>query len=201
MKRLSLVLAAGMLMAASVVSIFDQLEFSKEKADEKVMQSFGWGYLVTDYDVVKKARSLPEPVQVEGARQLVRYAKEYTQGEGFKKEYSTWRDQQLGYKQKKKGLGSLNPMKLIDKAIDKQLNKGDDDKKMPADPNELIKKRLEKFMEISATVDFQATLNGRQFANPEYEKKSNQWKMCYRAGKAVITAAREEVALWLKELE
>ena len=90
---------------------------------------------------------------------------------------------------------------MLDKAIDKQLNKGDDDKKMPADPNELIKKRLEKFMEISATVDFDATLNDlRQFNNPEYEKKSDQWKMCYRAGKAVITAAREEVAAWLKEL-
>lgn len=201
MKKLSLILVAGLLMAASVADIFDQLEFSKEQAEEKIMQSFGWGYLNTDYDAVKKAKSLPEAAQVEGARQLIRYAREYTQSAEFKKKYSGWRDQQLGYKQKKKGLGSLNPMRMIDKAIDKQLNKGDDDKKMPADPNELIKKRLEKFMEISATVDFEATLNGAQFANPEYEKKSDQWKMCYRAGKAVIAAAREEVAKWLKEME
>jgi hypothetical protein len=56
-------------------------------------------------------------------------------------------------------------------------------------------------MEISATVDFEAKLEGSMFANPEYEKKSDQWKQCYRAGKAVITAAREEVTAWLKELE
>jgi len=200
MKRLSLILVAGLLMAASVIDIFDQLEFGRELADKKIIESFGWGYLNTDYDVVKKARSLPESIQVEGARQLIRYAKEYTQSATFKKQYSRWRDEQLGYKQKKK-LGIPNPMKMLDKAIDKQLNKGEDDKKLPADPNELIKKRLEKFMEISATVDFEATLNGTQFANPDYEKKSDQWKMCYRAGKAVITAAREEVAAWLKELE
>ncbi len=201
MRVLSLILAAALLMSAAVVDIFDQLEFGKEAAEQKIIESFGWGYLNTDYDVVKKARSLPEGAQVEGARQLVRYAKEYTQSEEFKKKYSRWRDEQLGYKQKKKGLGSLNPMKMIDKAIDKQLNKGDDDKKMPADPNELIKKRLEKFLDISSTVDFEARLNGSQFANPEYEKKSDQWKMCYRAGKAVIAAAREEVAAWLKELQ
>src|SRR5688572_21091491 len=122
MKKLSLVLVAGLLMAASVADIFDQLEFSKEKAEEKIMQSFGWGYLNTDYDVVKKAKSLPEAAQVEGARQLIGYAREYTKSEEFKKKYSGWRNEQLGYKQKKKGLGSLNPMRMIDKAIDKQLN-------------------------------------------------------------------------------
>jgi hypothetical protein len=201
MKVLSIILVAGLLMAASVLNIFDELEFSKDQAETKVMESFGRGILSTDYDIVKKARSLPESMQVEGARQLVRFAKEYTQSAGFKKQYARWRDQELGYKQKKKGLGIPNPMKMIDKAIDKQINKGEDDKKLPADPDELIKKRLTKFMEISATVDFDAQLNGSMFANPEYEKKSDQWKMCYRAGKAVITAAREEVAAWLKELE
>lgn len=203
MKSLVWILAAAVLMSATVstvADIFSDLEFEREAAEQKIMQSFGWGYLNTDYDVVKKARSLPAAAQVEGARQLIRYAKEYTQSAGFKKQYSKWRDEQLGYKQKKKGFGIPNPMKMIDKAIDKQMNKGEDDKKMPADPNELIKKRLEKFMEISATVDFDATLDGSQFANPEYEKKSDQWKMCYRAGKAVIAAAREEVAVWLKEL-
>lgn len=203
MKSLVWILGAVVLMSASVATvadIFSDLEFERGSAQKKIIESFGWGYLNTDYDVVKKARSLPEAMQVEGARQLVRYAKEYTESADFKKQYARWRDEQLGYKQKKKGFGIPNPMKMIDKAIDKQVNKGDDDKKMPADPNELIKKRLEKFMEISATVDFEATLNGYQFANPEYEKKSDQWKMCYRAGKAVISAAREEVAKWLKEL-
>jgi|GEM_PF-844589 hypothetical protein len=200
MKVLSFILMAGMLMAAAVVNIFEELDFSREKAAEKIIESFGRGFLVTEYDVVKKAKALPESARVEGARQLVRYAREYTKSDEFKKKYATWRDEQLGYKQKKKGLGGLNPLKAIDKAIDKQLNKGDDEKKFPANPDDLVKKRLEKFMEISATVDFDARLNGSQFANPEYEKQSDEWKQCYRAGKAVIEAAREEVAAWLKEL-
>ena len=201
MKVLSLILVAGALMAASVVNIFDELEVSRDDAAPKVVESFGSGILVTDYDVVQKARSLPQAARVEGARQLVRYAREYTQSPEFKKQYSHWRDVRLGYKQKKKGLGSLNPMKMIDKAIDKQINKGDDEKKYPANADELIKKRLQTFLDLSATVDFDAELNGSQFANPEYEKKSDAWKMCFRAGKAVIAAAREEVEIWLKELE
>lgn len=201
MKMLSFILVAGALMAASVVNIFDELEVSRDDAAPKLVESFGAGILVADYDVVKKARSLPQAARVEGARQLVRYAREYTQSPEFKKQYSRWRDERLGYKQKKKGLGSLNPMKMIDKAIDKQINKGDDEKKYPANADELIKKRLQTFLDLSATIDFDAELNGSQFANPEYEKKSDAWKMCFRAGKAVIAAAREEVEIWLKELE
>src|SRR5262245_37560646 len=131
MKVLSFILVAGLLMAASVWNIFDELEFSRDQAATKIIESFGRGTLVTDYDVVKKARSLPVTARVEGARQLIAYVREYTQSAEFKKQYARWRDEQLGYKQKKKGLGSLNPMKMIDKAIDKQLNKGDDDKKYP----------------------------------------------------------------------
>jgi hypothetical protein len=200
MKILGWMLLAGVLTAASVVNIFDELSFSQDDAKAQLVETFGRGYLSPHYDVVKKARSLPEPARVEGARQLVRFAREYTQTAAFKKEYKNWRDQQLGYKQKKK-LGIPNPMKMIDKAIDKQLNKGDDEKKYPADANELIKKRLQEFLTLSASVDFEAEVSGGRFVNPEYEAKSREWKMCYRAGKAVIMAAREEVELWLKELE
>ena len=112
--------------------------------------------------------------------------------------YKTWRNEELGYKEKKK-IG--NPFKLVDKAIDKQLNRGDDEKRMPADPEELIRKRLQEFLDISATVDFDAELNGYSFADKRYEAKGNQWKMCYRAGREVIAAAREEAKKWLAELE
>ncbi len=39
------------------------------------------------------------------------------------------------------------------------------------------------------------------FANPDYEAKDGQWKMCFRAGRGVVEAAREEAQAWLKELE
>jgi hypothetical protein len=66
----------------------------------------------------------------------------------------------------------------------------------------LVKQRLQDFLEISASVEFDEELNtgDRKFANPEYERKNDQWKMCYRAGKEVVHAAREFAEKWLAEL-
>ena len=43
--------------------------------------------------------------------------------------------------------------------------------------------------------------SGLQFANPEYEKKSGQWKLCYRAGKEPVEAARAFAKEWLGEMK
>lgn len=71
----------------------------------------------------------------------------------------------------------------------------------PDNPAPLIAKRLREFLVMSADVDFAAavtTADGRtRFANPAYEAKSSQWKMCYRAGREATTAARAAVTLWL----
>jgi hypothetical protein len=39
------------------------------------------------------------------------------------------------------------------------------------------------------------------FEKPEYENKSNHWKLCFRAGKPTIDAARTYAKAWLKEIE
>jgi hypothetical protein len=203
MKRISLLLLAGVLMSASVImNIFEQLEYAQDDAKKEIVGSFGSGYLNLNTSVVKKARALPEAMRVEGTRQLIRFAREYSQTDDFKSEYASWRRERLGGTSVRKKKFSLsNPMKMLEKAVDKQLNKSDDEKKIPADANKMIKQRLESFLELSETVDFSATVSGGRFTNPEYEAKSQEWKMCYRAGKAVITAAREEAQAWLKELE
>ena len=79
-------------------------------------------------------------------------------------------------------------------------------KKYPANPNDMIRDRLEKFLSLSAEVDFNAELkpgpNGlKVFVNPEYEKKSKDWKACYRAGKETIAVVRAEATKFLKELK
>lgn len=197
--KLAAIALSVILMAATVVeTVFEQLEVTEEKAKTMMVESFGRGLLSGNSDVVKKARSFPVEIRVEATKQLIRYAKEYTKTDEFKKKYAKFRDQELGYRQKK-GIG--NPFKMVDKAIDKQLNKGDDEKKMPSDPAELIKKRLQEFLDVSANVNFDAKLTGTTFSDPQYESKSSQWKACYRAGKEVIGAAREEAKIWLKELE
>jgi hypothetical protein len=75
----------------------------------------------------------------------------------------------------------------------------------PADPKPMIKKWLTKFLDESRDVDFTAKLVPGEggtmvFANAEYENKSGNWKMCYRAGRDVVQAGRAAAQQWLNEL-
>ena len=78
------------------------------------------------------------------------------------------------------------------------------EKDFPADFNVKVKERLQKFLALSATVDFNAELkqvgNKKKFVNPAYESKSYDWKQIYRAGKDVIEPARMFAEKWLSEL-
>ena len=74
----------------------------------------------------------------------------------------------------------------------------------PADYREKVKTRLQKFLDLSATVDFSAELkqvgNKKKFVNPVYEGKAYDWKQIYRAGKDVIEPSRQFAEQWIKEL-
>jgi flagellar biosynthesis GTPase FlhF len=70
----------------------------------------------------------------------------------------------------------------------------------PADPKELVKMRLEQFLEATEDVDFDATLNGRKFADKQYERKPQEWKLAYRAGREPVEKARAFAEAWLKEM-
>jgi len=58
---------------------------------------------------------------------------------------------------------------------------------------------------VSATVDFNAKVakSGAlmRFADPRYESRPKEWKLCYRAGKEAVDAARAAATEWLKELQ
>jgi hypothetical protein len=78
--------------------------------------------------------------------------------------------------------------------------------KTPTDPRFMIELWLRKFMEESKDIDFNAKLaedaNGKmRFVRNEYEMKSANWKLCYRAGRESVEAARAFVKGWLGELE
>jgi hypothetical protein len=72
----------------------------------------------------------------------------------------------------------------------------------PADYRQLIKQRLQKFIDLASTVDFSAELklvNGKKkFVNPVYE--AYDWKQVFRAGKDVIEPAMAFAQQWIKEL-
>jgi hypothetical protein len=101
---------------------------------------------------------------------------------------------------------SMEDMKLqIEQAQDPTPNKTKWEKEYPEDPKSLIKNKLQEFLAVSSSVDFNAEIttnkyNKKIFVNPEYEKKSSEWKACFRAGKEVNAEARIFVQKWLKEL-
>ena len=76
----------------------------------------------------------------------------------------------------------------------------------PADPRILIARRLQRFLDESAGVDYDAALlppnaqGLKKFANPEYETKSGYWRLCYRAGREAVTEGRAQAQAWLKAL-
>jgi hypothetical protein len=71
----------------------------------------------------------------------------------------------------------------------------------PDDPRPVIARRLREFLQLSTDVDYAAKLNANgTFANPAYQAKPSQWKMCYRAGREATAAARAAAEAWLKEL-
>jgi hypothetical protein len=78
-------------------------------------------------------------------------------------------------------------------------------KRTPADPKALIRDRIREFLETSANVDYGAKLVKRgslmRFESEEYEARSSQWKLCFRAGKDAVDAARAFAEGWLAELE
>jgi len=76
----------------------------------------------------------------------------------------------------------------------------------PADPKVLIASRLRQFLDLSNDVAFDARLipgsGGKiKFADPRYEAKSSEWKLCYRAGKEPVEAARTFAMDWLRQIE
>lgn len=79
------------------------------------------------------------------------------------------------------------------------------EKNYPADYRQFVKARLQKFVSLARTVDFNAELksvNGRRkFVNPTYEAKAADWKQIYRAGKEVIDPAVQAAEQWIKELQ
>jgi len=75
----------------------------------------------------------------------------------------------------------------------------------PEQADGLIAKRLKEFLALTADIDFSAKLDsaggGRmRFANSEYEAKDSNWKLCYRAGREPVAAARAMAEDWLHQL-
>jgi len=111
-----------------------------------------------------------------------------------------------------------NPMfnadmeKMMKQMYDKQTadynQKLDDwNKEYPENnPKPMIKKWLRNFLDKTNDVDYNAQTADDQygrkvFVNSKYESKDYLWKLCYRAGKKPVEAARKFAQAWFGELK
>lgn len=78
------------------------------------------------------------------------------------------------------------------------------EKKYPSNHLLFVKQRLQEFLKETKDIDFSAALvdkNGKKkFVDPNYERKSDRWKMGFRAGKEVVETSRAFAEQWLSEI-
>ncbi|HTK18449.1 MAG TPA: hypothetical protein VL442_03000 [Mucilaginibacter sp.] len=195
--KTKLIVLAIVLMAFTTDDVLKQFDISAQQANDSIFGAMSSDYLQFNKTLVDKARSLPMNLRVSGTRLLINFIKDYTKSDEFASNYKKYRKEHLA--DKSHGFRLPKPSDLVNKAVDKFTNGNSSSTALPADPAELVRNRLKEFLEVSATVDFDAKLIGKTFSDPTYESKDQKWKMYFRAGKPVIDAAREEVKKWLQE--
>lgn len=197
-----IVATVSSLAFAGAVQWWEALKISPEEGQKTLTASLWGGGFVSQErnNILKNARELSTEERADVTRQLMQFAKEYTQTEEFKDSYKALRKEKMNRGTKSAaGLPKLN--KIINNAIDQKMDAVFKEEEVPKNPDDMVRKRLQEFLNTSESVDFAATLDAnRRFTNPEYERKPREWKMCYRAGKEVIAVAREEAKKWLEEL-
>ncbi len=201
MKKIVTILIVVACMATKFVDILQSLGINKTEAEQNIWEVLAEkAFISQDKEaIVKKARKLSTDMQVKGVKELFAISKEYFNSTDFLASYKKKREEQEA--------AMLESMPQLTKAqlqqqIKESKAQGIEIDYYPENSKELIKDRLKYFIELSSTVDFSAKTQGsrKTFVNPEYEEKPSDWKMCYRAGKEVIEAARQEAQRWLNEM-
>jgi len=81
----------------------------------------------------------------------------------------------------------------------------DFEKNYPPTVKQLVKLRLQQFLDLTQNIDFNAKLidkNGKKiFADPTLEAKDALWKRCFRAGPESIKAARRFAQEWMASIK
>ncbi|WP_461104697.1 hypothetical protein [Spirosoma koreense] len=117
----------------------------------------------------------------------------------FKKQYLSWLKQQA---QGNIDASTAAPEVDKERLAEQRRQKAEFDAHANFRP--LLKKRLQDFIALTESVDFEARLvpMGRKqaFANPVYERKPAEWKFLYRLGKEPVAEARLFAQQWVADL-
>jgi hypothetical protein len=217
MRRLWILLAAVAAVPVALWAADDLFTPYDMKAEqwEQAVTGIGNGYLGTP-QIPAGLRALSGEQRAAFVTSLGGWARAYAGSDDFKKRYGK------AYKQYQKShggggglgaaLGGFGGLKRKAKAEAEQQAKSQatdaagvtkaPDYWVPSeDPSVTIAHYLEHFLEVTKDVDFQAQLDGRRFANADYEKRDGWWKMCFRAGPEATAAARQVAGSWLADLK
>jgi len=102
----------------------------------------------------------------------------------------------------------VRQMESLNQAVLNQYKKDLEklDRDLPPNPQDLIRRRLQEMLDVTADVDYSAELKDgygnkfKVFVNPVYEKKSKDWKLAFRAGKETTDLIRAAAQKWLSEM-
>ncbi|MBL7744973.1 MAG: hypothetical protein JNN00_15980 [Chitinophagaceae bacterium] len=243
--------------------MWKMLGISKQSGDEKIQNSFMYGYLY--YYGVKNAKNLAINDRAAVAKDLLTYTKAFVSSPAFKKQYDDMRksskpqepvlkplrsieqiqkeeiakteksikDIEKSMKEMPQFAKSMEPVLEMQKknlkdyqdpknsyfAAIAQGEKYDQEnqlrnhkermaewtKNMPENVNSFIAERLQKMLDATKDIDYNAQLmekyGKKRFVNPKYEGKNQEWKQGFRAGKEVTEPARAYAQQWLNELK
>lgn len=204
MKRLRPWLLLSMLGLPTLLvagDVIDTYSLDRTAVQNSILGVFRGGWYA--FDVTPALRALPPSERAAAVRALGEFTRGYVESAAFKTEYvKAWK----ATKPKGFGLPSLDAGALARRAVDKARGNSDDASRtaLDKDPNVTLRRRLQEFLDLSADVDFAAATTGsgssRRFVKEEYEAKSSQWKMCFRAGKEATGAARAFAQEWMESL-
>jgi hypothetical protein len=120
-----------------------------------------------------------------------------------------WNDMRRQLDDMEKGERRKEIEGLLKEQRDQQVRERDTalqqlDKTYPADPRALVAMRLQRFLDVTKDVAYDAALVDKDkkkvFADPVLEAKPSEWKLAFRAGKPATEAARAFVQKWLADL-
>jgi hypothetical protein len=88
----------------------------------------------------------------------------------------------------------------------KDLEKAPEESREITNPKANLKQALQHFLAVTDGIDYAAATTAeagskRHFLRPEFESKSWEWKMGYRAGKEATEGLRSSLRAWLAELK
>lgn len=205
MKRFSIaVLALSALTTITLAgagAALPQVGISQADAERDFVFSVSVGQFGFDDAVKKRMKAASPEARVAMVEQGLAWMKAFAATPQFEKAYQAFRND---YKPEEPGTeGSAEDLEYARNYYNEQLAEWKAN--YPATSKEMLRRRLREFLEVSRDVDYDAQLvrKGRKmvFVNEDYESQSEEWKRCFRAGKAPVEKARAIAKSWLAELE